>query len=204
MKSKIITFILIIFPVFCFSQRIYIDEMKSDSIRYVESECVYYRKFTDTHIWNYGIQSYTNINTNQTQFLLAININSSYKLHFKDDAKMLIKTFNNEILELTNMLSYFDKTTLGYTYKNPLIGDIGTIHENIIAKNIAIFYITEDDIVKLKNGISKVRVELKNSNYLDYTYKKDRIGEKLYNSYINIKQTLSSSPNNDSQLYNNF
>ena len=47
-------------------------------------------------------------------------------------------------------------------------------------------------------------VELKNSNYLDYTYKKDRIGEKLYNSYINIKQTLSSSPNNDSQLYNNF
>lgn len=204
MKTKIIAFILIIFPVFCFSQRIYLDEMKSDSIRYVESERICYRKFTDTHIWNYGIQSYTNIKTNKTQFFLVININSSYKISYKDDGKMLIKTFNNEMIELTNILSYFDKVTLGYTYIKPIIGNIGTLHENIIAKNIALFYISEDDLIKLKNGIAKVRVELKNSNYLDYIYKKDKIGEKLYNSYINIQQTLSNQFNSESQLYNNF
>ena len=186
--KKIFSFVLFcLFTVSSFSQQVYIDKMLNENIRYVETSNICYRKFTDTHIWNYGLSCYANDTIKS--FVLCININSSSKINIKENGILLIKTFTNDVIELKTSSSDFDKITLGYQYNKPLVGNIGTISENIIAKNIAYFSISEDNLILLKNGISKVRLET-TSDYVEYEYKKDKIGSPLFNSFNIINETL--------------
>lgn len=186
--KKFFSFVLFcLFTISSFSQQLYIDKMLDDSIRYVETSNICYRKFTDTQIWNYGLSCY--VNDTIKSFVLCINVNSSSNINIKENGVFLIKTFTDDVVELKTSSIVFDKITLGYQYNKPLVGNIGTISENIIAKNIAYFPISEDQIILLKNGISKVRLET-TSGYIEYAYKKDKIGVSLFNSFNIINETL--------------
>lgn len=202
--------ILYLMPLF--SQGIYLDEMKNDSIRILESDCICYRRFTDRLIWNWGIKATSNIESGETHYILCLNINSFSSLNYKHNGRLLIKTFTGDVLELKISEKYSNYITLGHSYSHPFYGDIGTIHTNNLYRNIAEFYISEDDLKKFSNNIQRVRIELEdcgnsyNSDYLEYNYrKKDRVGLDLYESYLIIQERLKTPLLNRSNIiYEDF
>ena len=191
MKKLISTLCMLAISLTFYGQKIILDKMENDSIRVIESENIMKRKFTDTVIWNYGIKSYHNINTNETLYMLMINLNATTPITIKKDGKLLIKLFNGEIIELNTFETVYNDVTLGYSYQRPIVGNIGVIKRNKITRNIATFVVTKEELSKLNEGINKVRVETA-LGYLQREYKKDDIGMRLFQAYINIKETLEN------------
>lgn len=191
MKKLILTLCMLAISLTFYGQKIILDKMENDSIRVIESENIMKRKFTDTVIWNYGIKSYHNINTNETLYMLMINLNATTPITIKKDGKFLIKLFNGEIIELNTFETVYNDVTLGYSYQRSIVGNIGVIKRNKVTRNIATFVVTKEELSKLNEGINKVRVETA-LGYLQREYKKDDIGMRLFQAYINIQETLEN------------
>lgn len=108
-----------------------------------------------------------------------INCSTEYlKYHnFPNNSKLLFKTFDNKIVELTSIYS-------------DLVPDTEHVP-------FAYFPITQEQLETLFTGISKIRVEIlsydhkEDKPFLEYPeieYKKDKIGKILQTMYTNIEQ----------------
>lgn len=167
------TMLISLISIFSYAQKIVVDEMQND-LRVVETSAIVARNFTDTKVYIFGLRGYS-YDTEDIDYILIIRINGFSNIS-ESSKKVLIKTFDNNILNLNTISSSNNK------YNLQLIGT------HIYNLDYCIFYIpiSENDIVTLKSGLKKLRVEL-DSGYIDKEYKKDKVGEKLYNSYLLIK-----------------
>ncbi len=193
MKKIFLSLVISVISVISYGQKIIKDIVNND-IRIVETSSVCGRSFTDRVVWNFGLEGHININdTTNIQYLLGINLNAMSKIPIKDKGTLLIKTFDNNIIELSNLFAMHNGSKIiGYSYHKPLIGNVGTISSNEIHRNIAYFIINEEQINLIKSGIIKVRIETDNG-YVEKEYKKDKCGEYLYNSYKLIKNQIIST-----------
>lgn len=178
-------FILILITIPSYGQRVILDKMENDSLRILETERIVKRKFTDTVIWNYGIKTYHT--SNETLYLLMINLNSATPIRIKE--KCLIKLFNEETIELKTLQTFYNDVTVGYRVKH-LVNNIHVINRNTVTQNIGVFVITEEYLEKLQNGIKKIRLETY-SSYVEKKYKDKEVGKRLYESYLNIKNEIN-------------
>ena len=150
------------------------------------------RSFTDRVVWNFGLEAHQKLNKDSIQYILCINLNDTKKIPIANNGVFLIKTFNDDIIELTNIYSNHNTVTLGYSYHRPILGNIGTVSANEIHRNIAYFIITENQLKLLEFGVKKVRVETDNG-YEEKEYKKDKCGKFLFNSYNVINNYLKTT-----------
>ena len=173
MKKILTTVLISLISIFSYAQKIVIDEMQND-LRVVETSAIVARNFTDTKVYIFGLRGYS-YNTEDVDYILIIRINGFSNIS-ENSKKVLIKTFNNNVLNLSTLSSSNNK------YNLQVIGN------HIYNLDYCIFYvpISENDIITLKSGLKKLRIEL-DSGYIDKEYKKDKVGEKLYNSYLLIK-----------------
>lgn len=188
MRKIILCFVLIITNIVCFGQSI-IKDITKDSIRTIETSGIIARNFTDKVVWSFGLKAYQNIEKDSIQYILSINLNAMVEIPITDNGIFLIKTFNNDVIELKNLYGNHNTVTLGYSYYQPIIGNIGTISAIDMHKNAAYFIISENQIKMLENGIKKVRLETDNG-YQEKEYKKDKCGYFLFKSYEIILQNM--------------
>lgn len=169
--------------------KIVIDKMQDDT-RVVEAKGTKIGGFTSTKLLFIGLQTWTS--PNDTTFVVITNVieNSNFPLGAMNNAIMLIKTMDDEVIELNSVLSENNsqKVSLG----NPTItisrwkNRINTIYNSNsvnVSKNINYWYITPDIIEKLKGGVKKVKIQFQNGIY-EKEFKKDEIGHVLYESYL--------------------
>jgi len=104
---------------------------------------------------------------------------SSDRLVFLSEPTMKIRTFNGDVLS-------FDGKVIGNDNES-----IGVITGSIVLpisgiKSTAQFKVTPEQFEQIKMGVSKIRLSMIPMNH-ERTFKKDKIGKKLYEFYLKLK-----------------
>ncbi len=92
---------------------------------------------------------------------------------------MKIRTFNDEVITLSGVLLDNESKSAGIVSGNILI-PITSIYST------AQFNVTPEQFEAISVGISKVRLSMTPMNH-ERTFKKDKIGKKLYQFYLKVK-----------------
>ena len=118
------------------------------------------RPFGTCHI------KYNVVQQNESYYIVASVYSAS--LSFTQQSTMKIRTFDDVILELP-------------------CHEISTFTYNLDGvRSIAQFKVTPEQFEEIKNGIAKVCLSMTHVNH-EKTFKKDKIGKKLYKFYLKIK-----------------
>ena len=201
--KKLLCYLMLLMSVFASNaqnRKIVIDKIDND-VRIIEAQGTMIGGFTATKILFIGLQTW---GTQQdTTFVIVTNVNTSSRLGAFDDAIMLIKTMDDEVLELYSITS--DNNIKNISYDNPTVTT--TRYKNIItstynsnsvdvSRNINYWYVTPEIIEKLKVGIKKIKIQFENGVY-EKEFKKDKIGKILYDSYLTELKQISIDKNKD-------
>ena len=120
-----------------------------------------------------------NVSKQDTLFSITVTL-SSEGLFFAKEPVMMIKTFEGEVLRLKGMSYGNDKET-GYFFVSGVMVPLSS------SKSIAQFPITSKQMELLNQGVSKVSLSTLPIVH-EKNFNKDKIGKKLYNSYLKEKE----------------
>ena len=201
--KKLLCYLMLLMSVFASNaqnRKIVIDKIDND-VRIIEAQGTMIGGFTATKILFIGLQTW--VTQQDTTFVIVTNVNTSSRLGAFDDAIMLIKTMDDEVLELYSITS--DNNIKNISYDNPTVTT--TRYKNIItstynsnsvdvSRNINYWYVTPEIIEKLKVGIKKIKIQFENGVY-EKEFKKDKIGKILYDSYLTELKQISIDKNKD-------
>lgn len=201
--KKLLCYLMLLMSVFASNaqnRKIVIDKIDND-VRIIEAQGTMIGGFTATKILFIGLQTW--VTQQDTTFVIVTNVNTSSRLGAFDDAIMLIKTMDDEALELYSITS--DNNIKNISYGNPTVTT--TRYKNIItstynsnsvdvSRNINYWYVTPEIIEKLKVGIKKIKIQFENGVY-EKEFKKDKIGKILYDSYLTELKQISIDKNKD-------
>ena len=201
--KKLLCYLMLLMSVFASNaqnRNIVIDKIDND-VRIIEAQGTMIGGFTATKILFIGLQTW--VTQQDTTFVIVTNVNTSSQLGAFDDAIMLIKTMDDEVLELYSITS--DNNIKNISYDNPTVTT--TRYKNIItstynsnsvdvSRNINYWYVTPEIIEKLKVGIKKIKIQFENGVY-EKEFKKDKIGKILYDSYLTELKQISIDKNKD-------
>ena len=201
--KKLLCYLMLLMSVFASNaqnRKIVIDKIDND-VRIIEAQGTMIGGFTATKILFIGLQTW--VTQQDTTFVIVTNVNTSSRLGAFDDAIMLIKTMDDEVLELYSITS--DNNIKNISYGNPTVTT--TRYKNIItstynsnsvdvSRNINYWYVTPEIIEKLKVGIKKIKIQFENGVY-EKEFKKDKIGKILYVSYLTELKQISIDKNKD-------
>lgn len=201
--KKLLCYLMLLMSVFASNaqnRKIVIDKIDND-VRIIEAQGTMIGGFTATKILFIGLQTW--VTQQDTTFVIVTNVNTSSRLGAFDDAIMLIKTIDDEVLELYSITS--DNNIKNISYGNPTVTT--TRYKNIItstynsnsvdvSRNINYWYVTPEIIEKLKVGIKKIKIQFENGVY-EKEFKKDKIGKILYDSYLTELKQISIDKNKD-------
>lgn len=201
--KKLLCYLMLLMNVFASNaqnRKIVIDKIDND-VRIIEAQGTMIGGFTATKILFIGLQTW--VTQQDTTFVIVTNVNTSSRLGAFDDAIMLIKTMDDEVLELYSITS--DNNIKNISYGNPTVTT--TRYKNIItstynsnsvdvSRNINYWYVTPEIIEKLKVGNKKIKIQFENGVY-EKEFKKDKIGKILYDSYLTELKQISIDKNKD-------
>ena len=201
--KKLLCYLMLLMSVFASNaqnRKIVIDKIDND-VRIIAAQGTMIGGFTATKILFIGLQTW--VTQQDTTFVIVTNVNTSSRLGAFDDAIMLIKTMDDEVLELYSITS--DNNIKNISYGNPTVTT--TRYKNIItstynsnsvdvSRNINYWYVTPEIIEKLKVGIKKIKIQFENGVY-EKEFKKDKIGKILYDSYLTELKQISIDKNKD-------
>lgn len=177
MKSRFLILFTISWIACCgYSQKVEFDGVNNE-VRLIESKTkvIKFPKFP--HIWGYRLEKYISSDGNSQFFLCGVSELNEYH-NFPVNSKILLKTVNDKIIELTSVYSHY-KSITAYDW----------VPE-------AFFPITLNQLEILFNGISKIRVErmsydkIEEKPYIEYPekeFKKDEMGKNLKEMFTNIE-----------------
>ncbi len=95
----------------------------------------------------------------------------SYYISFPETSQIMIRFFDDSVLQLDGVCIQKDKTREG-----------GLLVKDDVFHSTSEYVIKKEDIERLKIGIQKIRVTTV-PNILERIYKKDKAGSKLYELY---------------------
>ena len=103
----------------------------------------------------------------------------SDRMNFLSEPTMKVRTFNDEVITLTGTVIGNGSRSVGY-----MSGNI--VYPLTEISSTAQFIVTPEQFESIKNGIAKIRLDMTPMNH-ERTFKKDKIGKKLYQFYLNAK-----------------
>lgn len=113
-----------------------------------------------------------------TSFYIIATVRSD-RMRFLNEPTLKIRTFNDEVINLSGILLGNGSESAGIVSGNIVI-PITEINST------AQFRVTPAQFEEIKNGIAKVRLSMTPMNH-ERTFKKDKIGKKLYQFYLKVK-----------------
>lgn len=163
MKRIILSFILICCVIPIFSQiGLRVNKTNQDGSLLIATDERWYRTgFTDTHPMGFSVIA--KCNEGMSSYLLQISINSMQSFKIPNGALLLIKTLDNEVIEL--------KQTLEDYNTEDIIGEYIPYANTSVHTMYGLYPISESELAQIANsGIIKIRIETELQN-LDSEYK---------------------------------
>lgn len=118
-----------------------------------------------------------------TAYYIMATIQSD-RLIFMKESTMLVKNFDNEILELNGILINNGSESMGIVLNNTVI-PVTSINST------ALFSIIPEQFKFFRKGISKIKMSTIPIEH-ERTFKKDKIGKKLYQFFLRQKNKYSN------------
>ena len=103
----------------------------------------------------------------------------SDRMNFLSEPTMKVRTFDDEVITLTGVVIGNGSQSAGIVSGNIVI----PVTE---ISSTAQFKVTPEQFESMKSGIAKVRLDMTPMNH-ERTFKKDKIGKKLYQFYLKAK-----------------
>lgn len=163
MRRFILLFILICCVMPMFPQiGLRVNKTNQDgSLLLATNEKWYRTGFTDTHPLGFSVIA--KCNEEKNHYLLQVSINSMKSFKIPNGALLLIKTLNNEVIELK-------QTMEGYKTED-IVGEYIPYANTSVHTMYGLYSITEDELIQIADsGIIKIRIETEFQN-LDSEYK---------------------------------
>lgn len=179
MKIVLVILFIIAHLVPTFGQKIIHDRIESDGKRLITTDEFVCRNLTDKVVLAcslsyFEFKEYSNIH-------LVTNISADHPLEIKDGSRMLIKLFDDSVIELTSSLD--TKTHRQKIYAGAIITYIHTMD--------VYFYINEEQLNNIiTKGVKKIRIETY-PEYYDNVFKKDKMGKQLGERLQILEQAIS-------------
>ena len=113
-----------------------------------------------------------------TSYYIIATVRSD-RMTFLSEPTMKVRTFNDEVLSFTGVVIGNGSQSAGIVSGNIVI----PVTE---ISSTAQFKVTPEQFESIKSGIAKVRLDMTPMNH-ERTFKKDKIGKKLYQFYLKAK-----------------
>ena len=163
-----------------FGQRILYDRIENDGKRIILTDEFICRNLTDKIVLACSL-SYFEFQEDSS-FNLITNISTDYPLEIKEGSRMLIKLFDDSVIELTTSLN--SKSERHKVYAGVIITYIHTMDAH--------FSITKEQLHNIiTKGVKKIRIEIF-PYYYDNVFKKDKLGKQLGERLQILEQAISS------------
>lgn len=191
MTMKKIIIVLLLACTLPINSQIIYNQMENDSTRVKTAGMTCCRSFTDKRVLNVGVQQ---IIVNQdTAYFVAICINQLSSGDIPTEGRMLLKTKDDNVIELYNSASTkfiltkdYGTTTTAYMVGRRL--NVRTQQNTVRMNQIIGYYpIEETTLMNLSKGVTKVRIELTPTNY-EKSFRKDKVGKALLKHYLELKK----------------
>lgn len=126
----------------------------------------------------YGCRMKYSVVKQDSSYCILANVISE-RMTFRNEPTMKIRTFNDEVITLKG-------TVVGGNSQS-----VGVISGNFVLPVTELSYsaqfpVTPEEFKMLNNGVSKVHLSMTPLDH-EHTFKKDKIGKKLYQFYLNAK-----------------
>lgn len=108
-------------------------------------------------------------------YYVVVSVKSD-RMKFQKEPRMLIKTFSGKVLELKGTL--FDTDASSFSVD---VGDFSV--PMTMVNTMTQFKVTREQFELLREGVAKVRLSTLPIEH-ERTFKKDKLGKKLYNFYL--------------------
>lgn len=172
----------------CFAQKIKVNET-NNNIRRISTDKV---TIEIPNYFDFRIELFIDASNNRQYFIRGDSETNEYH-NIPEHGKLLFKTFDESIVELTACYSELVQVSQGEW------------------QPIAYYPISENNLRKLFMGVAKVRVELLSYNkkdqsvfqdLQDVSYKKDKLGKKFEKMYLAIEEEQSKNSINSKSIDN--
>ena len=135
-----------------------------------------------------------------TSYVLITNFSSYRNIKSRNDGILLLKNFDDEIIELhsfcANNFSKEDRlTNPSVTISHYKSTSFASYNEGIVLSlkvGVNYWLIKEEDLLKLEKGLKKIKIRLKNKDF-EKEWKQDKFGEMLINSYHVLKEYIKTN-----------
>ena len=201
-KFTLILIMLItsLFSVIAQNRRIVLDKT-DDNVRVIEAQGTKIGGFTATKILFIGLQTW--VSPQDTTQVIVTNVNTLSPMGAFDDAIMLIKTMDDEVLELYCVTSdnnfanikYGSPTITTTKWRNRITSTYNSNSVNV-SRNINYWHTTPSMIENLKVGVKKIKIQYLKGVY-EKEFKKDEIGKILYDSFLSEIKHINRDKNKD-------
>ena len=104
---------------------------------------------------------------------------SSDRMRYLNEPTMKIRTFNDDVITLNGVVIGNDSESMGIVSGN-IVLPVTAI------RSTAQFEVTAEQFEMIKSGVAKIRLTMSPMNH-ERTFKKDKIGKKLYKFYQKAK-----------------
>lgn len=185
MKKILVTLMISLVSISHFTlqaQTIASDEVNSQGIRVVTGSLEVVRDFKDKAVFNVGLSALNDPAANVTMYNLAVKVTSMTPYELKKDMVLLIKTTSGEVITLKAASDYDASVRDVHNVNGYVYSDYSTI---------ALYPITEDEILKIAQGVTKIRQEIV-AGAFDKEYKKDKVAQVIIAEYKEIKKALQT------------
>lgn len=124
--------------------------------------------------------------TEQRDTFYIVSTVSSDRLTFLSNPTMKIRTFGGKYLELEGTLVGNVSKTKNVVANNE-VSQQTVIRQETEIESTAKFRVTAEEFESIREGVAKVRLSMTPMNH-DRTFKRDRIGQRLYELYMEEKR----------------
>ena len=126
-----------------------------------------------------GCTMFYSVARQDTSYYIVATVRSD-RMQYLSEPTMKIRTFNDEVFELKGVSLGSGSESAGI-----LMGNIMVPVTEI--NSTAQFKIMPQQFEMIKNGVAKIRLSMTPMNH-ERTFKKDKIGKKLYKFYLKAKE----------------
>lgn len=160
------------------AQKIVVDKTEN-GIRHISCSDVNLKGFRDKIGLSVCLNATSKENT--TLYALSTSLVSNYPISSPEEARILIKLKNDDVIELKAEKPCEDRVGNTMIIANTPY-KIYKIHP--------LFNISKDQIENLSNGVKKVRIELNGTENYEKEFSKDKIGKQMVKEYNLINNAL--------------
>lgn len=169
------------------AQKIMSDDTSSNGTRHIFCSKENVGSFTDPMKLFIGL-SYSKPESGEGVYFLSVQLNCGEVTTIHKGGRMLIKTANGDVVELTTSMGGSDEVK---SYSGVNVWEVS-----------AQYAITPEQLDLIQSGITKIRIELGDSKMYDKEWKKDKVGKILAKEHKLITEALDK--NHKTSFFDDF